>query len=292
MIRPLALVVAFASLSTAACAGSSSPAATGDGTDDVISGGHLKAVQACNKTHDKAAQSASSTLEMVSSEVDWRQCLETANASAIRTAESILKANESTYAGQVQAAFDAARKAGDALCAEFDNASPNFGGTLSRVEAAGCGAERESFLAAIVDDMVAFPSTKATYITEDRANHATCYAAYDAAGEKAVTTADMVATNTTLAECIHTESSALTKPIADIQIENDASYGPLATAQARIEAVITDTLASGSSLCHVLSEAGENGIGTLSRVSAGACSARVSENLFTSLKSTATPEQN
>ena len=138
--------------------------------------------------------------------------------------------------------------------------------------------------------MVAFSGVKPTKIADDHANHATCYAAYNAAADKAVTTADMVAMNGTLTDCIQAETAAFAAPIAAIEIENDATtFGPLATAQTRITAAITDKVSSSYNLCHVMSEAGENGTGTLSRVLAGSCAARSIENVYTYLKDASPP---
>ena len=134
----------------------------------------------------------------------------------------------------------------------------------------------------IIDDMVAFNGVEPTYIAEDRANHAACYQAYDATD--AQSTAEMVGVNGDLVECIHKEMAPLLDATAQTQVENDASFGPLAAAKTRLTAAVDAHTDQLSAFCGAIAEAGENGIGTLTRVSAAVCVVRVTEHAFATLK--------
>lgn len=282
MNRSFALLAVFAALSTAACAGSSEETPAGASADAVSQRGHRQKVAACEQANEKESGDAASTVAMVEAEVSFTNCLTKANDAAVPMIESLLKENESASVGGVKAALDAARKSDAAYCEELDKASPDFGGSLQRVERAGCYAAREHFLAAIIDDMVAFNGAEPTYIAEDRANHAACYQAYDATD--AQSTAEMVGVNADLVECIHKEMAPLLDATAQTQVENDASFGPLATAKTRLTAAVDAHTDQLSAFCGAIAEAGENGIGTLTRVSAAVCVVRVTEHAFATLK--------
>jgi hypothetical protein len=283
MNRSIALLAVFAALSTAACAGSSDEGAGSSANAATVAAhGHHDQVVACEKANAKAGETAGSTMEMVQMEAEFADCLEKANDAAVPVIESLLKANESSTVGGVKAALDSARKANGTLCEELHKASMNFGGTLQRVEDAGCAAEREHFLAAIIDDMVAFDGVEPTYLKDDRAAHAACYKAYDAVD--AQSTMEMVGVNADLADCVRKEMSPMLDAMASSEVENDASYGPLATAKTRVAAAFDGQIESADGFCGAIAEAGENGIGTLTRVSSAACRARVTEAAFTTLK--------
>lgn len=282
MNRSFALLAVLTALSTAACTGSSEDASASSVDAVSAANGHHQKVTACEKANQHAAENAASTVEMVEAESSFAECLTAANDAAVPVIEGILKENESASAGSVKAALDAARKSNATLCEELYKASPNFGGSLQRVEAAGCFAAREHLLARLIDHMVAFPGVEPTYIKDDRASHAACYAAYDAT--EAESTAAMVGVNVDLVECMRKEISPLVDATAATQVENDASHGPLAKAKARVTAAVDGQMEGASSLCGTLAEAGENGIGTLSRVSGAACAVRVAESAFTTLK--------
>ena len=283
MTRSFALLAVFAALSTAACASSSEETAgSSANAATVATRGHHDQVVACEKANAQAGETAASTMAMVEMEADFADCLTKANDAAVPVIESLLEANESGAVGGVKAALDAVRKSNGTLCEEFDKASQNFGGTLQHVEAAGCAAEREHLLAAIIDDMVAFEGVEPTYIKDDRAGHAACYKAYDAVD--AESTMQMVGVNVDLADCVRKEMNPLLDAMASTQVENDASYGPLAAAKTRLTAAVDGQISAADGFCGAIAEAGENGIGTLTRVSSAACTARVTEAAFTTIK--------
>lgn len=282
MIRPIALLSVLAAFSTAACAGASADDTEASAGAITARGSHHEKVLACEKTNKAAANEAMSTVAMVEAEVDYATCLETANDQAVPAIEGILKENDSASAGGVKAALDAARAGSATLCEELYKASENFGGSLQRVESAGCTAERERFLAAIIDDMVAFTDQGIVYIPDGKGAHAACYKTYEAApGES---TAEMVMANGDLIDCVKKETAPLADAMAATQIENDSAAGPLAKAKTRVAAAVEGKATSAAGLCGALAEAGENGIGTLSRVSAAACAVRATEDVFNTLK--------
>jgi hypothetical protein len=283
MNRSIALLAVLAALSTAACAGSSEEASGSSANAATVAAhGHHDQVVACEKANEKAGETAASTMEMVEMEANFADCLAKANDAAVPVIEGLLKANESASVGGVKTALEAARKANDTLCEELHNSSSNFGGTLQRIEDAGCAAEREHFLAAIIDDMVAFDGVEPTYIKDDRAGHAACYKAYDAVD--AQSTMEMVGVNVDLSDCVRKEMTPLLDGLASTEVENDASYGPLATAKTRVAAAFDGQIRAADGFCGAIAEAGENGIGTLTRVSSAACTARVTEAAFTTAK--------
>lgn len=285
MNRSIALLAVLAALSTAACAGSSSEAssdssAAATATHPAV--GHHAAVLACEAAEKKAGDTAMSTVDMVEMEGNFHECLAQANDAAVPVIEKLLKDNESSSIGGVKAALEAARKANQDLCFELHNASSSYGGTLQHIEDASCGAEREHFIAAIIDDMVAFEGVEATYIKDDRASHGDCYKAYDAApGES---TADMIQANGTLIECIDKQLATEIEATAKAEVENDATFGPLAAAKTRVKSLVDSHTDKLDGFCGAIAEAGENGIGTLTRVSSAACAVRVTEAAYTLLK--------
>lgn len=282
MIRStVAILAAFAALSTVACAGSSSGNDGAASTEAAATGhvkGHHELVVACEAANAKAGETAGSTMEMVEMESVFADCLTQANDAAVPVIEKLLKDNESGTVGGVKAALTAARKANDTLCEEEYKASENFGGSLQRVEAAGCAAEREHFLAQLIDDMVAFDGAEPTYIAADKAAHAECYKAYDATD--AQSTAEMVQVNADLGECIDKAIATAVDAMAATQVENDEAAGPIATAKTRVAAAVQGKIEAASGLCGAVAEAGENGIGSLTRVSSAACTVRVREDAY------------
>lgn len=285
MNRSIALLAVLAALSTAACAGSSSEASADSSAAATAAHpavGHHAAVVACEAAEKKAGETAMSTMDMVEMEGNFQDCLAKANDAAVPVIEKLLKDNESARIGGVKSALESARKANQALCFELHNASSSYGGTLQHIEDASCIAEREHFIAAIIDDMVAFDGVEATYIKEDRASHGDCYKAYDAnPGES---TAGMIQANGDLIECIDKQLATVIDATAKAEVENDASFGPQAAANARVKSLVDAHTEKLSGFCGAIAEAGENGIGTLTRVSSAACAVRVTEAAYTLLK--------
>ena len=270
---------------TAGCAGAEATTATDDALTVTT---HPRRVHACDATHDHDADAAASTLAMIQAEARWRDCLVSADDAAVATIESNLRQAGSGLAGKTKATIAAARRVGEELCLEEDKASPNFGGTLSRVEAASCRASREHLLAQLMDAYVDFGGSSVE-IPEARAAHARCYVTYDAAMASAGSTAEMLQALFGLADCVNAEAGALAEPIAKIEIDNDPSVGDLTTSTARVATAIRDATSPDSGLCTLLNEAGENGIGSLSRVTAASCQARISEAVYADIKGVAAP---
>lgn len=286
MIRPIVLLAAFAALSTAACAGASSndgASASADAVTSTTSSLKTK-IATCDSKNKTESANAESTMAMVESQVDFRACVSDALDAAVPVIEKILKDNGSASVGSVKDALTKARADNEALCTELHNTSESWGGTLQRVEDAGCSADRERFLADIVLDMVAFDGEAQVPLKDARADHAACYQKYDATD--AESTMDMIQVNVDLGTCVMADAAPAIATLAQDEIDNDATFGPLATAQARLQTAIDAKLQSSSVLCDTISEAGENGIGTLSRVEAAACQARVAENAYSFLKPT------
>jgi hypothetical protein len=269
-------------------AGCSTAEATGASDEAVTATTHPVRVRACDATHDHDADQAGSTLAMIRAESSWQDCLVSADDAAVATIESNLAQAGSELVGKTRPAIDAARKAGEALCLEEDKASSNFGGSLARVEAASCRASREHLLAQLMDAFVDFGG-KPAEIPEARADHARCYAAYDPAIAAAVSTADMLQAVFGLVDCVNGEAGALAEPVAKIEVDNDPSVGDLTTSTARVTSVSHDATLPDGGLCTLLNQAGENGIGSLSRVTAATCQARVAESVYADLKTVAAP---
>jgi hypothetical protein len=283
--RRVALLVL---LSTAGCAGVETTEAAGGASAEVAATSHPRRVKTCDASHDREAADAASTLAMIRAEARWQDCLASADDAAVATIEANLKQAGSGLAGMTKSTLADARKRGEALCAEEDKASPNFGGTLSRVEAVACRASREHALAQLMDAFVDF-GTHPVEIAEARGEHARCYAPYDAAMNDAHSTADMLQALFGLADCVANEAAAFAEPIAKVQIDNDPKVGDLATSTARVRSIIDAATSADGGLCMLLNEAGENGIGSLSRVSAGSCQGRIAEQVYAELKIVAVP---
>jgi hypothetical protein len=276
--------VLLTALTAAACdSASSSPAAATSALNSARS--HSSAVAACDASHESAAAAADNTHAMIQAEADWGACLLDANDAAIATIEGNLAEAGSYLVGSAAEAIDAQRSAHESLCGERDKASPNFGGSLSRIEAAACRAGREHVIARLVGAFVAFDD-KPLVLPEARAEHPRCYADYDARIANAVSTHDLVQATTGLSACVLANVGHLVEPMAEIQVANDPKYGDLATASRRIGEVVAEVDGAGQTLCHVLNEAGENGIGSLSRVTTGTCQARLSETVHADMEET------
>jgi hypothetical protein len=273
---------------TVGCA-SAETLSSSDSTDEAVTAtSHPRRVQACDATHDSQSKHADSTVAMIQAETSWHDCLAAANDAAVAKIEANLRQAGSGLAGQAKSTIAVTRKHGEALCEEEDKASDSFGGTLSHVEAAACRSSHEHFLAQLMDAFVDFGGNPVE-IPEARAAHAACYKTYDAAMATAVSTADMLQALFGLSDCVTTEAQAFAGPIAKIEIDNDPSVGDLATSTARVQSVIHDSTSADDGLCMLLNEAGENGIGSLSRVSAGSCQGRIAESVYAELKIVVSP---
>lgn len=248
------------------------------------SNAHLASVNKCGKAYAKASNKAVSTVDMLQASAGYTECLKSANDAVVARIEKNLTEAGSSAKGTAAAAVAKFRQTSQAVCAEMDKASPNFGGTLARVEAVSCGSTREAFLASLVDDFVEL-GAEATPIKEDRGSHPRCYRQYDKRLDSAMSQNDMTQTTFTLAQCVAQRADALSHFIAPVQVTNDAAAGPVGTAEDRVRAVTRAAIDAGTDLCVVLNEAGENGTGSLSRMTAGSCKARVAESMFSSLKS-------
>jgi hypothetical protein len=259
-------------------------------TDEAVTAAppHQVRVQACDATHDSESKRADSTLAMIEAEGHWQDCLAAANDAAIVTIEANLTQAGSGLAGSAKSTIAGTRSHAEALCEEEDKASDSFGGTLSHVEAAACRSSHERFLAKLMDAFVDFGADPVE-IPEARADHASCYVPYDAAMAEAHSTADMLQALYGLAACVATEAGAFSRSIAQIEIDNDPTVGDLATSTARVQSVVHDATSPDDGLCMLLNQAGENGIGSLSHVTAGSCQGRIAESVYAELKVVVAP---
>ena len=281
----LIALVAFTALSTVACASEAEnedEAAVESGESNVTAGNHAEAVESCTTQHEETAANAASTMAMIVAQADYRECLARANDRAVAKLETNLAEVDSHLRGQAAIAIAEARDKGEIFCAELDRASMSFGGSLSRVEAVWCRANREKAIASFMDAYAYF-GVEPQRVPEHRDHHPDCYAAFDAASATAMATTEMMQAGFALAECIGKNAGGLAAPIAEVQVENDAAAGPLAAATARVQQTITDTLGFGANLCAVFNEAGENGGGSLARVTTASCQARWAANIHEDL---------
>jgi hypothetical protein len=266
--------------------GCASAEATMSSDDAVMAASHSSQVHACDATHEREAGAAGSTLAMIRAEAQWQDCLASANHAAIAKIEANLRNAGSGLAGTATSTIEGARKLGETLCEEEDKADANFGGTLARVEAAGCRASREHFLAQLMDAFVDFGGNSVE-IPEARTEHVGCYVTYDAAMKQAGSTAEMLQALFGLTDCVGNDAANFAEPIAAIEMQNDPSVGDLPTSTARVKSVLHDVMSPDGGLCMLLNEAGENGTGSLSRVSAASCQARIAEAVYADLKGVA-----
>ncbi|MFO0672341.1 MAG: hypothetical protein U0235_22405 [Polyangiaceae bacterium] len=248
------------------------------------SNAHLASIGKCGKAYDRASNQASSTAAMLQASGAYTECVKKANDAVVATIEKNLTEASSSMKGQAAGAIAKFRQTSQAVCAEMDKASPNFGGSLQRVESVGCGSAREAFLASLVDEFVAL-GDEAHPIKEDRGSHPRCYRQYDKRLDSAMSQNDMTQTVFTLAECVARRADALSALVSRVQVQNDAAAGPANTAEDRVRAATAAAINAGGELCAVLNEAGENGGGSLARMTTGSCKARVAESFFSSLKS-------
>ncbi|MBK6695292.1 MAG: hypothetical protein IPG50_24235 [Myxococcales bacterium] len=167
---------------------------------------HLTAVGKCDKAYTKASNKAVSTNDMIQASAAFGECNKRANDAVVARIEKNLRDAGSPSAGQAAPSIAAFRAAQAALCSEMDKASPNFGGSLSRVEATSCRSSIEVFLAALIDENVAL-GDEARGMKEDRSHHLGCYKAFDKRLDQAVANNDMVQATHTLARCIQTSAA-------------------------------------------------------------------------------------
>lgn len=287
LLLPLLVVASsFTFACGAAESGDESPTDEGalaQGAAAAPSNAHLAGIAKCEKAHAKAADRAVSTSDMIQAEAALAECDKKANDAIVAKIEANLTEAGSGHKGTTKASIAAFRASSETLCSELDKASPNYGGTLSRVEAAACRAGREAFLAALIDDFVAL-GDEARSIKEDRAHHKSCYRTYDKRLDQAGANNDMVQASFGLADCITKRVGLLAAPVAKVQVTNDTAAGPETTATDRVRATANDLVTKGGDLCAVLNEAGENGIGSLSHIVMGSCKARVAESAFVELR--------
>lgn len=287
----LALVTVTVSLATAGCSNAQpadDEAATGalaQGPAAATTGNvHLSSVGKCSKAYDKASNKAMSTADMIQAAGAYTECLRSANDAIVSRIEKNLDEAGSNLKGTTAASIAKFREKSQAVCAEMDKASPNFGGTLARVESVSCGSTREAFLASLIDDFVEL-GAEAQPIKEDRGSHPRCYRQYDKRLDSAMSQSDMTQTTFTLAQCVTLRTTGLAGLIAPVQVTNDAAAGPETTARDRVRGAAQAVIDAGGELCAVLNEAGENGTGSLSHMTTGSCKARVAESIFASMKS-------
>ncbi len=240
---------------------------------------HLAAVGKCNKAHNKQAAKAVSTNDVLQAEAAWQTCLESAATKAVAVLEKNLTDAGSSLTATAAKAISGFRAAQRALCEELDKASPNFGGSLARVESVACLAESEAFLASVLDTYAAFGDSAGS-IPEDRPHHRSCYRVYDKRFEAATSTNAMIQAEVLLGTCVAKRATLLAPEIAKVEIANDAAAGPADAAQKRIRAVAEALRSSGEPLCQMVNEAGDNGTGSLSRVIGASCSGHVAEAAY------------
>jgi hypothetical protein len=94
----------------------------------------------------------------------------------------------------------------------------------------------------------------------------------------------MVGVNGDLIECINKQLATVIDATAKTEVENDATFGPLAKAKTRVKSTVDAHTEKLNGFCGAIAEAGENGIGTLTRVSSAVCAVRVTEAAYTLLK--------
>ena len=94
----------------------------------------------------------------------------------------------------------------------------------------------------------------------------------------------MIQANGALVACIDKQLATEIDATAQAEVDNDATFGPLPTAKARVKKLVGAHTNALAGICGTIDEAGENGIGTLSHVSSTACVVRVMEAAYTMLE--------
>jgi hypothetical protein len=203
-------------------------------------------ITACQAV-EKKGEDAQSTVEMVEAEGAVADCYRTAvdgHASAI---DAIRKQNGGMQLAPATAtakgAFDdyranksASGAAPTTLCAIGDASSSNFGGTLQRVEDAGCAAAVETRLAKLVAGVTTLPGNPVALTGSDA-------------------TADDL-------------QPFVPKLVGQM---NENTPGDQAAYTAQVQATLAGVVASSGELCALLEDAGEMGGGTGAQQLVGSC---------------------
>lgn len=199
----------------------------------------------CDEASARAFDQAVSTADMIQAAAEESSCFRAIldnNApriDAIRAAAGGMQLAPRTL--RAAAAFEAFRngKGTRALCDVLDDASPNYGGTLQRVERVACDAGREKQLARLAASWVAWEDGTRSRIDERGS-----------------------------AESLRARVPAL----VDLILENDPSRDRAATTAA-VTSSIDGTIQAAGDLCLLLADAGEMGGGTGARLQLNGCNA-------------------
>jgi hypothetical protein len=193
-------------------------------------------ITACQAV-EKKAEDAESTFDMVEAEAAVQDCYSTAVDGHAAEIDAIRKANGGMQLAPAdktaKQAFDDYRAnkgsgpAPTALCDIGHASSSNFGGTLQRVEDAGCAAAIEIRLAKLVAFTTTLPGNPVALDAPD------------------ATAADL---------------QAFVGPL--VKAMNDNTPGDVAQYTAQVQATLAGVVEASGALCAVLEDAGEMGGGT------------------------------
>lgn len=278
----LPFILSAATLSLACSGAPSSDATTDEGAleqSGAMNGAHADAIKKCEDAYNNAAPDRAA-MAIEQNELQRSDCLTKANDDAVASLESALSSGESRYAGSVKKSFADFRASSEALCTEEDNAANDFGGENAKQDGLVCRSEREALLGRLIDDFAA----RGTKIAEDRKNHAKCYAAYDAAMQSGGNDQASVAAGFDLANCVIKDVFLMIPTLGLKETNNSSDYGPIPTANDRIEKVVNAAMQATSPLCSALDDVG-GGAGSEARLADGPCGARVAEAIFVAFTS-------
>jgi len=248
-----ALLLALTSL--AACAvddpSTSRPGAGGGGKADDTSAlsVHAVAVQRCVDEHEDGSEALG-------------DCFRAANAASTDTIDSLIPEKPLEYWSVFL--FTSFEERAETLCGMLG---------LTLVEdlrgdmVTACRTARSRDLAGLIDAYVAFDGASQLAVTRPQVDYVSCYETYDASVQRARSTADSVAANLALSDCIDAATRAL---IPDLVEYLDM---PAADAQRVITQALDASFEGVINACTAVAAASGEGGGSLENVYSSQCQA-------------------
>ena len=271
-MSPRSIVLAGSFLLASLAVGCAAPTDSEDvasGEGAITQAAHAAKVKACIATQDRALEKAVAQNAMNQAVFAARDCIAKANDKTIANIEKNAKEIGSPNVGQVKAQFQAFRDAYGEACQVIADAGDNAGGSLGRLEQAGCLRDREATLAALIDAYVDL-GAEGIAIPEDKAAFPQCYADFDKAAEAASNGNEERAAAYGLSECVVKAADALAPDLAKRTLESFPDR-KLADVEAAAHAAFAKMSDATATVCGTLADASDNRGGTLSRLYGASC---------------------
>ncbi len=273
----LAVCTAFLVCSLVACQSDSSdpevppdPKNNVSGKADATADTLQEELDLCQEDYDQAMEAAQATSSFLQASYAAAECSQVAIDGTVPTIESFLAENESSYTGQTSKVIDEMRQVLSVACRLSIDASEGPDGTLRNVVQAGCIAENENRIAALVRSSLL--AGEAPFAFDER--YPACDAAYSLAVEDAMSQQDFLQASYGLARCLEYSLERTNSALLEGALINFPDD------QVRLEAEIgsmnDDFMDAGESFCGLAAGAASGDYDDIGNLTKAICFARTS----------------